>query len=192
MSEFEYTKETYEEDFRIAKKVYYKCFSIKWNHLKDDLIHIGVIHLCKARKYYDESKGKFFTFAYKVVFRKMCSYLKSQLYDKRILNEQSLSLDYEYEDCVLSDMIGVEDDVFDKLVKEQMIQAIKNIILKCNYKGNKQPKIRQKYIYEYFINGLNICQIGAKYGISRQAVDISVRKYKKIIREELKKQGFLE
>lgn len=189
MSELEYTEETYKEDLKIAKFVFYRHFK-KWQTLKDDLIDIGIIQLCRVRERYDENISTYFNFACKVIERKMRAYILAQFKQKRFINISSVSLDYEDENGTLLDLIGIEDNTFEKLCNEQMVQAIKDIILKCSYKGKNLREPRQKYLYDYFINGLNTCQIGAKYGVSRQAVDLVVIKYKKVIREELVKQGF--
>lgn len=189
MRELGYTEETYKEDLKIAKFVFYRHFK-KWQTLKDDLIDIGIIRLCRVRERYDENISTYFNFACKVIERAMLRYVLAQFRQKRYINITSVSLDYEDENATLLDSIGIEDNTFEKLCNEQMVQAIKDIILKCSYKGNNKPKTRQKYLYDYFINGLNTCQIGAKYGVSRQAVDLVVKKYKKVIRDELVKQGF--
>lgn len=136
----------------------------------DDYYDILAIALCRAAKFYDSSKGSFSTLAF-VCFNEEChkEYISQNTY-KRMINNNVLSLEYEYQvdghedssDVTLKDSIA---DVFDleKSIEDKLtIESIKKIL------ATIKPK--ERYVFIELLKGRTLQDVGNEFGLTRERI----------------------
>lgn len=176
-----YSDEMYREDLLVSNFVFKKKFISSKNY-KDDLIQSSLIALYKGRFKFDETQGKYFTFAYKVSYFAMLEFLRKE--KKQTNNFDNLSIDYEFEDNnTFLEMLGDEIDLEQNLNYEFLLKICYHII-------DKNKSNIFKSIAELFINGSTCSKIASFLNKSRQFVSKYIEKFKNLIKEKLKEYDF--
>lgn len=127
---------------------------------------VGLIALIQAAKHFDETKGyTFSTFATAAIRNEFCKDAKMRNRYKRRSNFNTISLDIpigeEDDDGTLMDLIpsdvNVEQEVIDKIQREEVREAIKSILT------NKEKEILKYYLGQ----DLTQKEVAAKLGHSQ-------------------------
>lgn len=163
----EITEKEITEDLKISKYVF-KTFFAGYQYLKEDLIQEGVLALMKAREHFDNTKGAYSTFAFKVAINAMRMYLRKE---------------YKYEENE-----NIEDYTF-KLVDEvNDIDNSLNITIAIN---NSIAKFKNADVMSEIIkqikNGCAGFEIAEKLQISRTYVSKLLNNLRKQLKTELEK-----
>lgn len=172
----EYTQKDYEEDKRISNLVFNKYFK-KSYRFKDDLIQESLIMLWKNRTKFDETKGEYSTWAFKVSLTSMLMFLR-----KEKKNFNNLSLDYEIQgfeegEMKFVDTIGVCEIDTDKIdVKTLFESVLKN--------KNEEARI----IADRMLKGFTQKEIAKEIGKSRGYVNRKVSKFGNELKIEMTKE----
>ncbi len=131
----------------------------------EDMIQTGMVGLCTAAQYWNESKGSFSTYAIRIIRNQLCNE-----HNYRNKHKKTLSLDYEYdgdfnegEVLTLGDMIAGQEDVDFDYSQEF-----------CDTLSPHQLELVTLRKQGYSIN-----EIGRRLGIKKQAVWNSLRYIKR-------------
>lgn len=200
----EYTDEMYKEDLKLATWTYKRNFSAKYSAYKDDLIQVAINQLALNRDKFDESKGTYGAFAIKVCTRKMIRFLELERLKNNLGTNLSIDLEIS-EDVTLAETIGEEVD-FDKnlnlsdlkkqilkiLSKPRNRKKLEDLSVKCSF--NHILKKREKYTLQswqkiaidFFVNGKTEKQLQKELNVTRQMINDSINRARKILQEELK------
>ena len=202
----EYTNEMFEEDRKLALFTFGRYYK-KFARYKDDLVQVALIKAPRARELYSEDKGKYSTYAVLHFRSAMVKFLIKELRHNHLGDDLSLDLCFRDSEFNLYETLGYEEDKLQEINFEQLKDFVTKIILKprkrdpftlaqpkiaLTRRKNKEMTADQKNAFEYFINGKSIPYIADERGVSSQAVSCSVSKYRMIIQQELKEQGFVE
>lgn len=169
----EYTQKDYEEDKRISNLVFNKYLK-KSYRFKDDLIQESLIRLWKNRAKFDESKGKYSTWAFRVSLTSMLMFLR-----KEKKNFNNLSLDYEIKgfeegEMKFVDTIGVCEIDTDKIdVKTLFENVLKN--------KNEEARI----VADRMLKGFTQKEIAKEIGKSRAYVNRKLFKFGNELKTEM-------
>lgn len=180
----EYTQEMFEEDKRIAYYVYSKCFLRSYRY-KDDLIAVALKGLYKYHSSYDNSKGKYFTYACRMCWFSMLEFLKREKTQTR--NFEMVSLDKPIKvgsDDNLSDFITADIPDFNSNLNLAYLNNVINEIL-VN-KGQTYQKVIRLLMQGYIPK--HIAEI---LGISRQCSCLYKDRFKALLKERLQKDGYM-
>ena len=171
----------YNEDMAISCWVYSKKFK-NLTFLKDDLIQCSLITLYRYREKYDNTKGTYFTYANKISYFAMLSFIRKE--KKCTNNFDNLSIDFEHdEDCTFADTLGEEFDFDTKFNYEYLLKV-------CNEVIDKHKSKTLKNISKLYIVGKKPAQVAKELNISRQCVCIYIDKFKKLVQDKLKEYDF--
>lgn len=171
----------YNEDMAISRWVFSKKFR-NLTFYKDDLIQCSIILLYRSREKFDETKGTYFTYASKISYFAMLSFISKE--KKYTNNFDNLSIDFEYdEDCTFADTLGEEIDFDSKFNYEYLLKVCNEIIDK--HKSKTLKSISKLYIY-----GKKPAQVAKELNISRQCACIYIDKFKKLVQDKLKEYDF--
>jgi RNA polymerase sigma factor (sigma-70 family) len=161
----DYTKEEHAESERISTWVYNIYFK-GFPHFKEDLITEAVIRLWKHREDFDSRKSKYVTWAVKVAYSAMASFLRKQ----EKFSEDIAFLE-ENEDMYFSDYLFAATSV-SKLPMPILISAIKNCV-------HRLSGTRVKEIIRLYLNHRSCAEISKIVGIARQNVHTHIRQFRK-------------
>lgn len=125
----------------------------------EDIIQSGMLGLCKAAKYWDESKATFSGYAWYCIRHAIIHEFKA-----RAKHQGVLSLDYE------TTTDGVRGSLGETLVGEEDVNYIDLEVKSCRISN------RDKQIYELLLAGLSPVEVAKKLGVSRQLVWATRRK----------------
>lgn len=171
----------YNEDIAISCFVYSKKFK-NLTFLKDDLIQCSLIALYRYREKYDNTKGTYFTYANKISYFVMLSFIRKE--KKCTNNFDNLSIDFEYnEDCTFLDILGEEFD-FDTTFNYEYLLKV------CNEVIDKNKSKLLKNISKLYIVGKKPAQVAKELNISRQCACVYIDKFKKLVQDKLKEYDF--
>lgn len=182
----EYTDEMYKEDYKIARYwIYCKCKNRGSDAL--DLMQVCLMSLFKNRCNFDINRGRYFIFASKIVRSCIHHWLVIKNAKKRTAELVSLDCPCstsEDESCKLSDIIPCEVDFNSNLNCQYILDVGFNIINRSHFKSFKK-------ISSLYLMGLSITDIAKRLNITKQGVSSFVQKFRKLLRAELIKDGFL-
>lgn len=143
-----------------------------------DLCAIGLINAAMTYKVTNKDNANFSTYAYKCMFTCMSNELRNKDRLCRRYNDL-ISLDYEYDNNkgdiynlheLISNNYLVDEEVIDKIYSDTIIQFIFDNLIQENHK----EAIR------LLINGESVKCAASSIGISRQALELKIKKiYKK-------------
>lgn len=163
----EITEKEITEDLKISKHVF-KTFFAGYQYLKEDLIQEGVLALMKARKSFDNTKGVYSTFAFKVATNAMRMYLRKEYRHEYVENIE----DYAFE---------IADEVNDIDNSLNITIAINNSIAKFKKSDVMSEIVRQVK------NGYTGLEIAETLQISRTYISNLLNKFRKQLKAELEK-----
>ena len=126
----------------------------------EDIIQTGMLGLCQAADKWDESRGKFSTFAWYCIRNEI---LKE--FNRRAKHQGVLSLDYE-----ISDADGERASFGNCIVGQEDVGYVDTDV-----KVERLNKTQLK-VFELYRNGMRTNEIATTLGISRQAVWYTMRK----------------
>lgn len=114
------------------------------------------------------------------------SYATRQYGKKNIRRNKQLSLDQNYDDLALQNIISNDkhDSVLDAMISEENKNNLHddiNLVLKSNLLSSRQSE----YIRMYYFEGMTLENIGKKFNITREAVRQSMNKAYITLREVL-------
>ena len=141
----EYTQEMYEEDRKLAHYIYCQHFKGFYKY-KDDLIAVALKDLYKYRLSYDDSKGKYSTYACKACWWAMSFFLRMEY--KQSLNLNACSLDSPIKvgsNDTVSDFIVANNLNFDSNLNISYLNYVINTII-VNEKNLNRKKAIQLYV----------------------------------------------
>lgn len=171
----------YNEDMAIFSWVFSKKFR-NLTFYKDDLIQSSLFLLYRFREKFDETKATYFTYASKISYFAMLTFIKKE--KKCTNNFDNLSIDFEYDDdCVFADILGEDIDFDSKLNYEFLLKVCNEIIDK-----NKSKTL--KSISKLYISGKKPAQVARELHISRQCACSYIDKFKKLVQDKLKEYDF--
>lgn len=101
----EYTKQEYEEDYKIAKKVFYRKFPFM-GFYKDDFIQAAVIDLWRVKHKHNPEKSKYITFAFKVCYFAMLRCIRNE---KKVLDNEMRDFEIGEDGLMFLDTIPFEE-----------------------------------------------------------------------------------
>lgn len=165
----EYTQKEYEEDLKMSRWVFNKCFKNSRQY-EDDLIEAGLINLWKKRKYFDPSKGTYSTYAFKVAYVGMLMFLRKE---KKYFHNFSLDCDNSESSSLLEILIAPEittNDIDLEMAIEKVLEK------KC---------AKYKTIITLLLNGYTQKEIVQNFDISKQLCSLRFSKFKRFLKEEL-------
>lgn len=180
----EYTQEMYEEDRKLAHYIYCQHFKGFYKY-KDDLIAVALKDLYKYRLSYDDSKGKYSTYACKACWWAISFFLRMEY--KQSLNLNACSLDTPIKvgsNDTLSDFIQADNSNFNSNLNMAYLNYIVNKIL-VDKNQTYQKVIR------LLMQGYHPKCIAEMIGISRQCACQYRDKFKALLKERLQKDNYL-
>lgn len=177
-----YTNVMFEEDKKIAFFTFRHYFST-FTFLKEDLIQCALISLWRHRYSYVEGMTKYSTYAVLVSRSAMFEFLRKE--NRQTRRGEVLSLDKVVGDefSLLKDLIPDEVDFESKIYYENFFEFLNKEI-----KTHKSERFKE--ISFLYVKGVKPVDIGRKLNVSRQCVDVYIRKFEKFIRPKLKEAGF--
>ncbi len=188
MENEEYTTEMYNEDFRIArfciKKQFLNYASDK--EIKNDLTCICLIKLLEARKIFNSEKGKYFSFAYKVCYNAILTYLRLNKNKLTSYNTLSLEADVKNTDNlqlerILTDNANIEDNL-----------NCEYLLKKCYAVKNKVKSKTFNAIIEMLLQGKTRQEMQQILNCSRQNIEQYIKTFRYYLNEELLKENYIE
>ncbi len=176
---FEYTQEDFLNDKCLASYVYKKHF-YNYTSIKDDLIQCCIIKLYNVKKcdIYDESKGKWGSYAYKICKNTMLRYIQQNLTE----------IPFSYIQKEMQSSIPSQQDIVKDLENKQQLEEIQTLLAN-NKKINKRGGLRKKIIQMHFVQGLSQNTISDVLKISHQYVSEIVNNVREILTTELNKKN---
>lgn len=180
----EYTQEMYEEDIKLAYYVYRKYFSCSYRY-KDDLIAVALKGLYKCHLSYDDTQGKYSTYACRMCWFSMLEFLKREKTQTR--NFEMLSLDKPIKvgsDDNLSDFITANIPDFNTNLNLAYLNNVINEILVD--KNQTYQKVIRLLMQGYIPK-----RIAEMLGISRQCSCLYKDRFKALLKERLQKDNYL-
>lgn len=173
----EYDLTMYNEDMSISCWVFFKKFKNS-TFYKDDLLQCSLIALYRCRSKYDDKKAIYFTYASKISYFAMLSFINKE--KKYTNNFNNLSIDFIYEDDVtFADTLGEEFDFDTKLNYEYLLKV-------CNEVIDKHKSKILKNISKLYILDKKPAHIAKELNISRQCVCQYIDRFKKISTRQIK------
>lgn len=182
-AEEEYDEARYKEDLKISRWVFNKYLrlpaSVK-RFYEDDLISASIVKLWEHRKDFDETRGKYITFAAIISLQAMMTFIRKE---ERITNHFSgLSLEFEYEtDTKFGDSFFEEFDFDENMNFEKLYNFCLQFINKMRGKTLKKVAV-------LYINGKRQIDIARELNISREYARQCVYRFSKRIQEAYKKE----
>ena len=161
----EVTEKEITEDLKISKHVF-KTFFAGYQYLKEDLIQEGVLALMKARKSFDNTKGVYSTFAFKVATNAMRMYLRKEYRYEDVENIE----DYAFE---------IADEINDIDISIHIKNSIVDVI-----ENSKNPRVIEK-IVNLLGCGFTGIEIAESLNFSRTYVSKLINDFRKRLRKEL-------
>ena len=132
----------------------------------EDLVAEGFLALCNAAKVYDESKGKFSTYACTVILNQFRTYFRTKM--KQI---PTTSLDYEVKDSdghntTRHELIADDDSFkpFDMVEREMFVDDLSDI---------------EQTVVDLILDGCTQSEVAEKLGMSQPTVYRLLRKIKR-------------
>lgn len=166
--------------------IYFVLKKLKMYHLIDDYYDIGMIGLVKAGKYYTEEKGKFSTYACKVIANEIKSEIRKLNSTKRTGETVSINQviynggdnEITLEDTISSN-INIEDEIIHKDQCSKMYKAIEHL-------NEKEKKVIKAY-YGIGEKELNQKEISKLTNLSQAQISRTLTKAIEKIRKEVMK-----
>lgn len=151
-----------EENINLVYYMFNKYFK-QYQYLKDDLISEGLLALCRAEKYFDETKGiKKSTYLSKAIYMAMYKYLqKEQRHDNEVSLYNSVP---DSEELSFIDMIAAPDVIDDFLLHESVSQMITD---------------QEKQILDLYSKGYSQIEIGEMFNMNRRQVMWIIKRIRK-------------
>ena len=177
--EIMFKKYYYLVDLCIKKyRKYYRMLRID----ESDLIQEAIIAFSSALKKYNDKDIPIKSFIYLCINRRIKSFIKRTANNKNIINIQSLSLDYIYDDNELYGFLKNDLDEPLKILinEENIINLLKNI------KGILSNK--EYEVFKLLINNNSYKNISNSLGISEKSVDNSIQRIRKKIKIYLERK----
>lgn len=161
-----------EENINLVYYILNKYFK-RYQYLKDDLISEGFLALCRAEKYFDESKGiKKSTYLSKAIYMAMYKYLKKE---QKHNNNVSLYAPIRgAENLDLIDQIPGPDLIDDFLTNEVVSQIIKT-----------ETTDKEKQILDLYSQGYTQKQIAKKMETYQTQISRTMKRIKKKCAKEM-------
>lgn len=152
------------EHFKKYEAMMYSILD-KYNLIKrkDEYIDLCYIGYTKALKYYDGDKSSFGTFVYRCMEFELLSYLRKEKTNTRKLNNNLLSIEYEYDRGTLEDTLMSENNTEKEIIKQETINELYKAIFKLS--------IREQYVilnsFKLIHTCTNMNEVYKNLGISR-------------------------
>lgn len=157
------------------------------NLSEDEYSGLASIGLCKCVPNYDETKGKFSTFAYKYMLNEILKYIQGLNTQKRKLDMPMESLDFEMKTDAnrgsdgakehsetISNDINFENEIVSNICYNKVVSIL-------------NPK--QKIILKMRLLGYSQKEIGEELNMTQQGINFLNRKIKSIIKQEYTSQS---
>lgn len=177
---FSYTNENYEEDCKIANYIFNLYFS-SYEYLKEDLLQVALIGLCRAREKFDNKKATYSTYACKICFNEMNRFIYNEYYQSinQSLNEKiGTDNTEELTNCIEDKSFSFED-IDDKIV---IYNAVKKYFKKLK-ESKKIIKIKQ-----LILKGFSTKEIIGMTDCSHQFIDKIKQQFKQELKELIHKE----
>ena len=173
MKKEKYSQQDYEEDLKLILSVL-KKFNTSFIEDTEQFVIDCLLRLYNSRQNFDLSKGKYSTYAYRVITNFYINYLQ-----KKISSFGSVSFDEPFkENMTLADFIGTE------LFIEELgvVDEIKDILF-------SKKEIYRKII-KYILLGYTQREIAQKLKITHQYCSYIKKQFQNELRSRLLKKGY--
>ena len=157
---------------------------MQYKNVKDDLIQVALINMWNGRKYFDKTKSKYSTYAFKICFNSMLDFLYKEFNHCDECISVNITLKTKNNNLILQDCLADTayciEDIEDLILIKQVIKKY----LKTLNKDSKEYKI-----CKLVLSGVPIMQIKDKIGCSKQYVarvkDRFRVEFKNMLRKEM-------
>lgn len=130
---------------------------------REDYIDICYIGYTKALKYFEGGKSSFGTFVYRCMEFELLSYLRKEKTNTRKLNNNLLSINYEYENGSIENTLISDDNLQKDIIEQETLNELYKAIFKLN--------IKEQYIilssFNLIHTNKNICEACKKLEMSK-------------------------
>ena len=147
-----------EEYTKLVYFIYNRHFR-NYSHLKDDLVSEGFLALCRAEKYFDETKEtKKSNYLGKVIYMAMLKFIKKE---QKHFNNISLDTPINSgENISLGDTIPYDEDLFEVCSNRQILSKL----------IENEKDIKTKQIVSLYLEGYTQKEIGEIVGMNQSHV----------------------
>lgn len=193
------TKEDYKEIIAMANFVYKRFFRGYAEHY-EDLISSGIIHLCQHIVNYDENKGSKTTYFFEILKHGMLRYIEKWYHLRRKNEENIIEISLytpanEEGDTLICDLLPGEEFDFDGRINIDYIKKIVSEIVEKipepTAKGKMKYITKQKSI-KLYLQCFSYSKVANTLGISKQCVEYWVSQFREVLKERLKKEGYIQ
>lgn len=167
----------------IAKKCWSKCSKY---HELEDLVSVAYCSLVKSAKLFDESKGKFSTFAYRCIQNDVIKYIKTNSRGNDIMSLNDIVANKDDSETERIEFIeGEIDDPTIADVRMFIEKIVKNEWGKTK-KGSKYIERNIELLSYIYLYGYRQVDVAPMYGLTRQNIKLIVDKFNENAKKYLK------
>ena len=175
-------------DYRLIKGLAYQLWIKSFSYITmDDLLQEGLVAYLKGKEKYDESKNNYFMgFVYKRVKGAMLDFIASMSLNKS-KTVRNVDVD-ESKHLLVSAPEDVENYHFNNDAEDDLIEELERANIYDNFivSLDALSTLEQSILYDYFIEGRSLVEIGKKYKVDRTKIKVLIVNCVSFIRRRLK------